>query len=179
MATSRIYLTSTQSSSTSRSQWHQIHTFSQEGRFTVNIKLAANEQGSERLKTKNSSHRCKLTPLTQTYSQKVFHVILCRLWYLQRPMDTEWQSSPCHLCAWSHVTLCPSLQHLSSRRLTVHKASFSWDVSGFWAIDVTGHASNPGPTHKLLSSQKECAKNYLSDSWQERKGNWFLCHICW
>lgn len=85
-------------------EWCQVHTFSRERRFTVNIKLTANEQGSERWKMKNARHRFTLTPLTPTYSQ-CFVPSSASYRHLQGPTNAEWQSLLCHLCI-DHMPRC-------------------------------------------------------------------------
>lgn len=75
-----------------------------EGRFTVNTKLTANEQGSERWKTKNAWHRFTLIPLTPTYSQ-CFVPSSASYRHLQGPTNAEWQSLLCHLCV-DHMPRC-------------------------------------------------------------------------
>ena len=148
MVTCRTHLTSTQAvpegDRCAMYEWHHVHTFSQEGRFAVNIKLTANEQGSERWKTKNAGHRFTLIPFTPTYSQ-CFVSSSASYRYLQRPVNAEWQSALCHLC-WPHATLCLYFSN-SALNDSGHKALFSWDASGFWELAMLqAMSSNPGPT---------------------------------
>lgn len=125
-------------------EWRHVHTFSQEGRFTVNIKLTANEQGSERWKTKNAGHRFTLTPFTPTYSQCFGHLLpvtgICR------DQWTQSGNQPFVTCV-DHMPRCALYFSNSALKDSGHKALFSWDASGFWELAMLqAVSSNPGPT---------------------------------
>lgn len=131
-------------------EWRHVHTFSQEGRFTVNIKSTANEQGSERWKTKNAWHRSTLAPLTQTYSQSVS----CYLLPVTGVCGDQWTLSGNHLFVTSVLDQVPRCAlDFSSQRLTGPKALFSGDASGFCELAMLQvMSSNPGPTPKASST---------------------------
>lgn len=74
----------------------------------------AYELRSEKVKTKSSSQTQTLI-LTHGHILKVLCIIMCWLWISARTNEQWADNHPYHPHSWSHATLCPTLQHLSSQ----------------------------------------------------------------
>lgn len=168
MATGGSCLPSTHSNAISRPWQHQVHTFFYKRKVLLAI-LTVNELQSERLKTKTHHTDTHTNTHTEIYSKSVLYYTAPVMNICRERQTLSGNHLLIRLHAWSHATFALHLRISVPRRLTGHKAHFSWDdASGFWELlTLQVMPSTPGPTpHKLksllLSSHKQHAKYSLT-----------------
>ena len=138
--TCRIHLTSTQSSSTSRSLWKvwvASRSFLLRGKIYGQYLIDSKRTGKWEVENEKCMTQVHTRSPHADIFSKCFVLSPASYRYLRGPVNAEWQSPLCHLCAWSGAMLRPWLQLSETHRTQGPFLRRCFRI--LWASNVTGH----------------------------------------